>query len=196
MTHRAGVLRAGRFLRVAAAACVCAIAACGSSQATPDGGDGPTGGGSCGVVAQGQACNTVTDVGTVVTPTCMSGTIPAGTGGTIVDGTYTLTSQTYYGSTTCAYGSLSGTVEITSGCVQQASSTPIPVAISTTYSTAGATITRTLTCIGTGGLDASALSLDTPTSTFTATPTTLTIFIKNSGTSSPNPDRVESYQKH
>jgi hypothetical protein len=195
MTHRAGVLRAGRFLRGAAAASLCAIAACGSSQTTSDGG-GP-GGGSCGVgVAQGQACNTVTDVGTVVTPTCMSGTIPAGTGGTIVDGTYTLTSQTYYGSTTCSYGSLSGTVEITGGCIQQASSTPIPVAISTTYSTAGAMITRTVTCIGTGGLDASAASLDTPTSTFTATPTTVTIFIKNSGTSSSNPDRVETYQKH
>ena len=195
MTHRAGVLRAGRFLRVAAAASLCAIAACGSSQTTSDGG-GP-GGGTCGVgVAQGQACNTVTDIGTVVTPTCMSGTIPAGTGGTIVDGTYTLTSQTYYGSTTCSYGSISGTVEITGGCVQQASGTPIPVAISTTYSTAGATITRTVTCIGTGGLDASALSLDTPTSTFTATSTTVAIFIKNSGTSSSNPDRVETYQKH
>ena len=196
MTRRAGNRGAGSFLRVAAAACLCAAAACGSSQATSDGG-GPTGGGSCGAaVAQGQACNTVTDVGTVVTPTCMSGTIPAGTGGTIVDGTYTLTSQTYYGSTTCSYGSVSGTAEITGGCIQQASNTPFPVAISTTYSTKGATITRTLTCIGTGGLDASAASLDTPAATFTATPTTVTIFIKNSGTSSSNPDRVETYQKH
>jgi hypothetical protein len=39
------------------------------------------------------------------------------------------------------------------------------------------------------------VTFDTKTDTFTATPATFTIFIKNSGTSSPNPDRVETYQK-
>src|SRR5689334_1244304 len=90
-------------LRVAALAWVCAGAACGgSSQAKSDAGDGATGGGSCGAnVPAGQGCNTLSNVGAAVTPTCDPGTIPAGTGGTIVEGTYTLTSQTYYGSTAC-----------------------------------------------------------------------------------------------
>ncbi len=125
----------------------------------------------------------------------MSGAIPTGTGGTIVDGTYTLTSQTYYGSTTCnSSEQVNATLEIAGGCVQEVTSLPIPVTVSTTHTVAGATITRTLTCAD-FGVDAGAFSLDTMTNTFTATPTTFTIFIKNSGTSSPNPDRVETYQK-
>ena len=36
------------------------------------------------------------NVATAITPTCVSGTMPVGTGGTIVDGTYVLTSQTNY----------------------------------------------------------------------------------------------------
>ncbi len=199
MTYRD---RAG-CLRVAAIAFLCAGAACGSSQAVSDAGDaavdagdGPGGAGSCSAnVPHGQACNTLTNVGAAVTPTCVSGTIPIGTGGTIVDGTYTLTAQTYYGSTTCSSTPVNATLEIAGGCVQEVSSMPLPVTVSTTHTVAGATITRTVTCIDLVGVDAGSLSLDFATDTFTATPTTFTIFIKNSGTSSANPDRVETYQK-
>ena len=184
------------YLRVAAVASLCAGAACGSSQAVSDAGDGPAGAGSCGAnVPPGQACNTLTSVGAPVTPTCVSGTIPTGRGGTIVDGTYTLTSQTYYGSTTCSSTPVNATLEIAGGCVQEVSSTPLSVTVSTTHTVAGATITRTVTCIDLVGVDAGPLSLDFATDTFTATATTFTIFIKNSGTSSPNSDRVETYQK-
>ncbi len=189
-----------RYLRVGVAAIVylCAGAACGSSQVVSDAGDGPTsdaGAGSCSAnVPSGQACNTLTSVGAAITPTCVSGAIPTGTGGTIVDGTYTLTSQTYYGTTACSSTPVNATLEIAGGCVQEVTSLPIPVTVSTVHTVAGATITRTLTCLDTG-VDAGPLSLDSPTATFTATPTAFTIFIKNSGTSSANSDRVETYQK-
>ena len=191
MTHRDGA----SYLRVAAITFLCAGAGCGSSQASSDAGDGPQGAGSCSAnVPSGQACNTLTNVGAAVTPTCGTGTLPTGTGGTIVDGTYTLTSQTYYGTTGCPSTPVNATLEIAGGCVQEVSSTPLPVTVSTTHTVAGTTITRTVTCIDLG-VDAGHLSLDTSTDTFTATPTTFTVFIKNSGTSSPNPDRVETYQK-
>ncbi len=202
MTYRDG---AG-CLRVAAIAYLCAGAACGSSQAASDAGDAGSdagivvsdageGAGSCSAnVPHGQACNTFTSLGAPVTPTCMSGTIPTGTGGTIVDGTYTLISQTYYGSTACSSVPVNATLEIAGECVQEVSSTPLPVTASTTHTVSGATITRTVTCIDLG-IDAGPPSLDFATDTFTATPTTFTIFIKNSGTSSPNSDRVETYQK-
>ena len=177
---------------VAAIAYLCSGAACGSSQAASDAGDGA---GSCSAdVPPGQACNTLTSLGAPVTPTCMSGTIPTGTGGTIVDGTYTLISQTYYGSTTCPSTPINGTLEIEGACVQEVTSTPIVVTASTLHMVAGATITRTVTCLDLG-IDAGPLTVDFATDTFTATPTTFTIFIKNSGTSSPNPNRVETYQK-
>jgi hypothetical protein len=196
MTYRDGA----RFLRVAGIAYLCAGAACGSSlpagEAASDAGDGPGAAGSCSAnIPHGQACNTLMSVGAAVTPTCMSGTIPTGTGGTIVDGTYTLTSQIYYGSTTCSSTPINATLEIAGGCVQEVSSLPIPVTGSTTHTVAGATITRTLTCLDLVGIDAGSVTADFATDTFTATPTTFTIFIKNSGTSSPNPDRVETYQK-
>ena len=184
------------YLRVAAIAFLFAGSACGSSQGTSDAGDGPAGPGSCSAnVPAGQACNTLTNVGVSVTPTCVSGPIPTGTGGTIVDGTYTLTSQTYYGTTACPSEPVNATLEITSGCVQEVSSSPIPVTASTAHTVSGATITSTVTCVDLG-VDAGPLTFDTKTDTFTATPTTFTLFIKNSGTSSPNPDRVETYQKH
>jgi hypothetical protein len=191
------------YLRVAAIAYLCAGAACGSSQAASDAGDagldagdGPGGAGSCSAnVPPGQACNTLASVGAAVTPTCMSGSIPAGTGGTIVDGTYTLISQTYYGSTTCSSTPINATLEIAGACIQEVTNTPILATASTLHTVAGATITRTVTCIDLVGVDAGTFTVDFATNTFTATPTTFTIFIKNSGTSSPNPDRVETYQK-
>jgi hypothetical protein len=181
------------YLGVAVLAYLCAGAACGSSQSASD---AATGGGSCSAnVPPGQACNTLTNVGAAVTPTCVTDAIPTGTGGTIVDGTYTLTSQTYYGSTACPSAQVNATLEIAGGCVQEVSGSPILATTSTSYTVEGATVTRTVTCLDLR-FDAGPLSLDTPTHTFTATATTYTIFIKNSGTTSQNPDRVETYQKH
>jgi hypothetical protein len=159
------------------------------------GGDAPTGGGSCSAnVPKGQACNAITNVGTPVTPTCNPAAVPAGTGGTIVDGTYTLTSQTYYGSATCETNPLTATLEIAGGCIQEVSTFDRPVTVSTAATVSGANITLTVNCVDLG-TDAGQPSFDVMTNTFTATPTTFTLFIKNSGTTSPNPDRVETYQK-
>jgi hypothetical protein len=41
-------------------------------------------------------CNSLTQLGGIVTPTCATGTEPTGTGGTPVDGTYNLTALTFY----------------------------------------------------------------------------------------------------
>jgi hypothetical protein len=125
----------------------------------------------------------------------MPGTIPAGTGGTIVDGTYTLTSQTYYGTTACPSEPVDATLEIAGGCVQEVSASPLAATASSTQTVAGVNITTIVTCLDVVGVDAGSFSYDTKTSTFTATPTTFTLFIKNSGTTSPNPDRAETYQK-
>jgi hypothetical protein len=187
MTYRGGARRLASFWRVAAVAYLCAEAGCGPSQA---------GAGTCNAQVPGsQACNTLTDVGAAVTPTCTTAAIPAGTGGTIVDGMYTLTAQTYYGTASCEQNPVSATLVIASGCIQEASGAPTTATVSTTYTVSGATITRTPTCLNVVGVDAGSFSLDTTTLTFTATATTFTVFIKNSGTSSPNPDRVETYTK-
>jgi hypothetical protein len=178
-----------KYVRIAAIAGLCAGIGCGSSQ-----GDGPTGAGACSAnVHRGQPCNMVASVGTAVTPTCVAGMVPTGTGGTIVDGTYTLMSQTYYGSV-CATTPVNATLQIMGGCVQEVTSAAIPLTSSTSYTFAGASVTRTVTCLDLGA-DAGPVAFDARTDTFTATPTTFTIFIKNSGTSSPNPDRAETYQK-
>jgi hypothetical protein len=177
-------------LRVAAVACLTFGAACGpaTTAATSDGG-------SCSAnVPAGQACNTLTNVGAMITPTCDPGSIPTGTGGTIVDGTYTLTAQVYYGGT-CTTTGVNATLEIVGDCVQEVSGAPLPTTGSTTHTVSGTSITRTVTCLDVVGVDAGHFSYDTTTSTFTATPTSFTIYIKNSGTSSQNPDRAETYQK-
>jgi hypothetical protein len=185
MTYRIG---AG-YSRVAAIACLTVGAACGPSTATSDGG-------SCGAtVPAGQACNALTNFATPITPTCDPGTIPTGTGGTIVAGTYTLSAQVYYGGA-CATEAVDATLEIAGGCVQEVSGAPLPTTASSTQTVSGNGITRTVTCLDLG-IDAGAghFTYDSPTNTFTATPTSFTIFIKNSGTSSTNPDRAETYQK-
>jgi hypothetical protein len=170
--------------------CLSAAAACGSSPASSD-----AGANTCSAdVPKGQACNSLTNVGTPVTPSCAQGAIPSGTGGTIVDGTYTLATQTYYGGS-CSTEAVSATLLIAGGCVQVVTGGSITTTASTSYTVAGSNITRTTTCLDLPGVDASAFSPDTPALTFTATPTLFTIFIKNSGTSSPNPDRVEAYAK-
>ena len=75
--------------------------ACGGTAASPS----PDGAspGMCGAdVPPGQACNMLANRAATITPTCVSGTMPVGTGGPIADGTYELASQTYYQDATCA----------------------------------------------------------------------------------------------
>jgi len=147
-----------------------AVAACGGSMSMSTDG-GPAG--MCSAnVPPGEACNTLTNVGW----------------------TYTLTSQTYYGLTGCPSEPVSSTIEIAGGCIQSVSGSPLPATASQTYTVAGAMITANPTCLHVG-VDAGGFTVDAPGKTFTATPTTFTVFTKNSGTSSPNPDRAEAYAK-
>jgi hypothetical protein len=80
----------------------------------------------CGAdIPPGQACNSVLDRSAAITPACMTGTLPAGTGGTIVDGTYHLTAQTYYNVGLCPTIALSGTLVVAGGCEQIVVDTPV-----------------------------------------------------------------------
>jgi major membrane immunogen (membrane-anchored lipoprotein) len=63
-------------------------------------------------------CNTLTDNSAPVNPTCTTGTMPTGTGGTIADGTYVLTSQTVYNAGSVCPDPISETLVVTGGCVQ------------------------------------------------------------------------------
>jgi hypothetical protein len=150
------------------------------------------GGGVCSAnVPAGQACNALTDVGSLVTPTCATGAMPRGTGGTIVDGTYVLTAQTYYNEAACSPVAISGTIELAGGCLQLVAAAPLGTTGSFTFTVQGADMTMTETCVNPAGA-----TPDAPTTTFTATPTSFTRYTMNSGTSSPNPDRVEVFTKH
>src|SRR5215471_21351278 len=97
-----------------------AAAGCGGSATSPD---GAASGGQCGAdVEAGQACNAVANNATPITPTCTTGTMPTGTGGTIVDGTYQLTSQTYYNVSSCPTSPFAETLTISGGCFQAVTS--------------------------------------------------------------------------
>jgi hypothetical protein len=152
--------------------------------------------GTCGAgVPAGQACNALTDVATAITPTCVSGTIPTGQGGTIVEGTYVLTAQTYYNLASCQNRpALSETIEITGGCLQLVSRGPFPTTASGAFTVAGSSIMVTQTCLRLA-LDGATLTPDGPNKTFTATPTTFTLFTNNSATGNPNPDTVDVFTK-
>jgi len=151
--------------------------------------------GMCGAdVPAGAACNTITNVATAITPTCTTATMASGSGGTIVDGTYVMTSQTYYGTSGCASTPLAATFVYSAGCVQEIT-TAAGISFTATVSLdvhGTNQVTKTVACVYPSLAGA---TLDTPTITFTATPTTLTLFTHNSGTGSTNPDRLESFQK-
>lgn len=75
--------------------------------------------GACGGVES--PCNTVANIGSVVTPTCVAGTPPTMTGGTILNGTYVLVSAQAYTSNCTALTLPTGgptTLVITDGCMQ------------------------------------------------------------------------------
>ena len=164
---------------------VVVTSSCGGGLSWADG--GPPGVCSAEVPA-GQACNTIANVATLITPTCTTGTMPTGTGGVIVDGTYVLTAQTYYSAPNCPTAQLSETVEIAGDCFQAAIGGFTTGSGSGQVTVEGSTITVTPTCSNSG---LSSGTRDTPTATYTATATTITFYTLNTGTSSPNPDRVE-----
>lgn len=150
--------------------------------------------GSCSSqVPQGQACNSLVDVAPRIMPACATGDMPIGTGGSIVDGTYTLTAETYYNTATCTSVPVGGTIVVSGNCIQWAAAI-FSSAFSTSISVQGNSITSALTCVS-GRYDRATISLDAPTSTFTATPTTLTFFRRNSAVNNPNPDRVEVFTR-
>lgn len=172
----------------------------GSGGAASSGGTGGSGGGgssggsaTCGSadVPDGGACTSLVDVGPTVTGTCdATGTLPVGTGGTIADGTYVLTSQTYYGSTTCPNGQLSATLVIAGDCWEEsvsAGTSSGPVAFTATFTVVvqGNQVTRTSTCLS-AGLTASSPS---SSSTFTASGGMLMVFTPTTA-SSPDSTNV------
>src|SRR5262245_16882190 len=166
--------------------------ACTSGSSAPDG-SSP---GMCSAgVPPGQACSTLQNIASPITPTCVTGTMPNGAGGTILDGTYVLASQTYYNDGACPMTPLSETVVISGGCIQLAfDASGINATGSTTFVVQGDSITTTTTCLDLG-VDAGPPTMDAGTKTFTATATTFTLFTLNSAGGSPNPDRVETFTK-
>jgi hypothetical protein len=103
-------------------------AGCGSGESGGGAGSGGhggaggsgAGGGSSGSGGSGGAgsCNTLANIGTDVPVTTDPGPAPAMTGGTIVDGTYVLTSQVNYAGATLGSGALKQTFVITGNTVQ------------------------------------------------------------------------------
>jgi hypothetical protein len=178
-----------RFKTVGAvAASLCALAACHDSSGTSSPGDGAvdrtadgavdaSAAGMCGAdVPAGQACNALVLTGAGVMPTCTTGTIATGQGGTIVDGTYVLTATTYYDDPTCPKFPVMETIEIADGCLQIAvGPSPLAATASATFTVAGVNRTTTPTCLHAES-DAATFMRTPSTTTFTATATTLTIF--------------------
>jgi hypothetical protein len=138
-------------------------------------------------------CNTLTNVAAPVVPTCVSGTVPTGTGGAVADGTYVLSSQTYYNVPACPSESIAGTFTFSGGCLQGVAGVDRgqqSYTLNATFAVQGSEMTVNVTCASLAGGNA-----DAPVSTFTATGSTLTRFIRNSATGDTNPDRVEVYTK-
>lgn len=188
-------------LRNLACAAVLMPLACSSGTAmSPDGASDGTSAGICSAnVASGQPCNTLANNALQTVPQCVTETMPTGTGGTIVDGTYVLTSQTYYNVSSCTPPMtlpLRETIVISGGCFQAVFATYddfLAGTASVSFEVQGNTVTSRLSCAASGSV-ASGL-FDTPTQTFTATATTYTLFTSNSTAGNSNPDRVDVFTK-
>jgi hypothetical protein len=93
--------------------------------------------------------NTLANTGSVVTPTCVAGSPPAMTGGTIAYGTYVLSAATAYTSSCSGVSLPTGgptTMLVSGGCMQTIDVTG--GAKTFTWSTTGATLTMNEVCPG------------------------------------------------
>lgn len=134
-------------------------------EPTDGGSDGSALGPGCSLLdaeAPDGACNTLVQLGKVITGTCPGGTQPTGKGGTIAAGTYVLTARAGYGSG-CVAGNYQTTMLISDGCLQRVDGTD--VRRNQDISTSGDQLMRTSSC-GPG----------LPAATYTATDTQLVIF--------------------
>jgi hypothetical protein len=190
-----------RLVMLAGAAAL-AVAACGGGMlSSPDGGslqpDGMTvsldGGwpgfdgvvidtaspGTCGDnVPAGQACNTLQNMESPLAPTCATGAVPTGTGGTIVDGTYILTSSKVYGDSCATLLPVAETLTIAGDCIQLVVGDILAGTFSGRFVTQGNAITTMVTCQQLN-TDAAVLINDAASRTYTATGTSLTLFALN-----------------
>jgi hypothetical protein len=170
-----------------------AFPAPGSETRDPPSDQVPAGADACGAdVADGGACNEIRDVGSAITPTCTTGEVPVGTGGTIAGGTYTLVAETYYNAAHCPGGNLSATLVIEGGCYRMVEhSSPgdersAEVRVSFKAQAQGDLLISQVTCSPIAGRPALA-------KTFTAEQSTLMFFTANAAAGSSNPDRVEMF---
>ncbi len=113
------------------------------------------------------ACNDLDQADTTpVTGTCGTGAQPAGTGGTIADGTYLLSAQARYIDAGCSPATFEVTMILAGGCFLRIDGEGASVMRrSGTYATSGNVLTRDVTC-----------GLTLPAATYTATDTQLVIF--------------------
>lgn len=153
--------------------------------ASPDGasGDGASAdgssGGTCSAdVPPGQACNALVKMGGAITPTCMTGTAPSGTGGTIFDGTYILTAQAKYSPNCTSPLPFAETIEIAGGCTQFVFGDILAGTGSARITTQGSAISSTQTCVHVD-TDGAVVVPDMSMTTYTATGTSLTLFSVN-----------------
>jgi hypothetical protein len=184
------------------------VAACGGGTlSSPDGGSLPPGDamisldgllswpdgatadtpstGTCGEnVPAGQACNTLQNMESPLAPSCASGSMPAGTGGTIVDGTYILTSYLLYGQSCTSPVPVAETLTITGDCIQLVLGDLLSGTFSGRLATQGNMLTTTLTCQHID-VDGAVFTIDTM-KTYTATATSITLFTVNTVNGTPD----------
>jgi hypothetical protein len=178
------------------------IAACGGgSLSSPDGGSLPPGDatisldgvlswpdgavtdtaspGTCGDnVPAGQACNTLQNMASPLVPTCATGAMPVGTGGTIFDGTYILTSSQQYGQSCTTAFPIAETLTINGDCIQLVLGDILTGTFSGRLTTQGNTFTTTVTCQRLD-TDGAVFTIDATMRTYTATGTAITLFTVN-----------------
>jgi hypothetical protein len=192
-----------RTLRSVVVALASGVVACGSGSASSGGGTSPgsSGAGTSGAagtcsanIPDGGACNTIANVGPTVTRTCATGTIPTGTGGTIANGTYVLTAETYYAGGSCPEPSLSVTLVADGDCWQEVAasgaannSTSFDAAFAVAVQ--GNQVTTTPTCV-----DGPA-SREAASATFTASGGTLTVFSVHSAAEHTTADVADVFTR-
>jgi hypothetical protein len=145
----------------------------------------------------GAACNALVNHAPVLALSLVSSDPPAGHGGTIVDGTYTMESAAYYtgaGGASGPSGTTSQvTIEVVKGTVQVASTSDgagsgamPPTHLTVTISTNGSDLTYEDTCPASATLHGS----------YTATPTSLTVMLPAQvGSSGSDRTLVETFAR-